>query len=180
MSDYRIASRYARSLFDLALELKILDNVYKDMELVGQVCQDSRALVVTLRNPIVKYDYKLRVLEHIFNKHVSKATSTFFRLICRKNRAQILPDCSKVFVNLYHEYKGIVRSNVTSSVPLSDSARKDFQTIIAKATGKKVELETKIDPSLIGGYILRIGDLQVDDSIKTKLHELRRELKSRQ
>jgi len=180
MSDYRVASRYAKSLFDLSVELKKLDKVYRDMVLVDQVYQENRSLVVVLRNPIIRYDYKLRVLEQVFSKHVEEVTSAFFRLICRKNRAQILPECSKVFIELYLEFMGIVQPTITSTVPLSDAAKKDFQSVIAKATGKKVELETKTDPSLIGGYVLRIGDLQVDDSIRTKLNELRRELKSRQ
>ncbi len=179
MSDYRVASRYAKSLFDLAIELKKLDGIYNDMVLIEKVCEENRALVTTLKNPIIRFDYKLRVLQQIFGKKVNEATSSFFGLICRKNRAQILPDCSRVFVSLYHDYMGIVRSSVTSSVPISDSVRKDFLSIIAKATGKKVELATKIDASLIGGYVLRIGDLQVDDSIKTKLNDLRRELKGR-
>ena len=179
MSDFRVASRYAKSLFDLAIELKNLDGIYNDMVLVGKVCDENRALVTTLKNPIVRYDFKLRVLQQVFGKHVNKATSTFFRLICKKNRAQILPACSEVFITLYHDYMGIVRSTVTSAVALSGSTQKDFQSIIAKATKKKVELEANTDPALIGGYILRIGDLQVDDSIKTKLNELRRELKGR-
>lgn len=179
MSDYRVASRYAKSLFDLAIELKELDGIYNDMILVEKVCSENRALVTTLKNPIVRYDFKLRVLQQIFGKHVKKSTSTFFSLICRKNRAQILPACSEVFITLYNEYKGIIRSTVTSAVTLSESTKNDFQSIISKATKKQVELEAKTDTSLIGGYILRIGDLQVDDSIKTKLNDLGRELKGR-
>jgi len=179
MSDYRVAGRYAKSLFDLSIELKKLDGIYSDMVLVEKVCQENKSLVTMLKNPIVRYDIKLRVLEQIFGKQVNKATMAFFSLICRKNRAQILPACSEVFITLYHEFMGIIRSTVTSAVELSESTQKDFQSIIAKATKKKVELEAKTDAALIGGYILRIGDLQVDDSIKTKLNELRRELKGR-
>jgi len=179
MSDFRVANRYAKSLFDLAIELKKLDGIYNDMVLVEKVCQENRSLVTMLMNPIVRYDIKLRVLEQVFGKQVNKATMAFFSLICRKNRAQILPACSEVFITLYHENMGIIRSTVTSAVTLSEATKKDFQSIISKATKKQVELEAKTDTSLIGGYILRIGDLQVDDSIKTKLNELRRELKGR-
>jgi len=179
MSDFRVANRYAKSLFDLAIELKKLDGIYNDMVLVEKVCQENRSLVTMLMNPIVRYDIKLRVLEQVFGKQVNKATMAFFSLICRKNRAQILPACSEVFITLYHENMGIIRSTVTSAVTLSEATKKDFQSIISKATKKQVELEAKTDTSLIGGYILCIGDLQVDDSIKTKLNELRRELKGR-
>jgi len=177
MSDYRVASRYAKALFDLSLELKKVDKVYEDMVLVEKVCHENKALVTTLKNPIVRSDYKQRVLLHIFQKKVDESTSAYFRLICKKNRAQILQDSSKVFVALYQDYMGIVQSSITTATSLSEASRKEFESIIAKSTGKKVELEEKTDPSLIGGYILRIGDRQVDDSIKTKLNELKRELK---
>ena len=179
MSDFRVASRYARSVFDLAIELKIVDKVYDDMLLLGQVCADNRKLVILLKNPIVRYDYKLRILHKIFEKHVNKLTIKFFDLICRKNRASILPEVSRVFVMLYHDHKGIVSADVSTAVALSVAIKKEFEEIIGKATGKKVELDTKVDESLIGGYVLRIGDNQIDDSLKSKLNNLRRELKSR-
>jgi len=179
MSDFRVASRYARSVFDLSIELKMVDKVYVDMLLVEQVCTDNRKLVTLLKNPIVRYDFKLRILHKIFEKHIDKLTVKFFDLICRKNRASILPEVSKVFVMLFHDHKGIVRADIASAVELSDAIKKDFEGIVAKATGKKVELETSIDESLLGGYVLRIGDKQIDDTLKSKLNNLRRELKSR-
>jgi F-type H+-transporting ATPase subunit delta len=179
MSGYRVASRYAKSVFGLAIELKLVDQVYNDMLLIEQVCKNNRPLVVLLKNPIVRYDYKLKVLTRIFEKHIDKTTLKFINLICRKNRADILPDTSKVFIDLYHEYKGIVRANVSSAVALSAAINKDFENIVAKATGKKVELNSKVDESLIGGYVLQVGDDMLDDSMKNKLNALRRELKSR-
>ena len=179
MSAYRVASRYAKSVFDLALETKLVDKVYNDMLLVEQVCNENRPLVTLLKNPIIRYDYKLNVLTKIFQKHISELTLKFFNLICRKNRAEIIPDTSKVFVTLYHEYKGIIRADVTSAVKLSAAIQKDFEEIVSNATGKKVELDARVDESLIGGYILQVGDNMIDNSLKNKINKLRRELKSR-
>jgi len=179
MSDFRVASRYARSVFDLAIELKIVDKIYNDMLVIEQVCKSNRKFVTLLKNPIVRYDYKLSILHKIFEKHVDKLTLKFFDLICRKNRTSILPEVSKVFVMLFHDYKGIVRADITSAVELSTSIKKEFEGIVAKATNKKVELATTVDESLLGGYVLRIGDNQIDESLKNKLNNLRRELKSR-
>lgn len=179
MSEFRVASRYAKAIFDLAIEMNNVDRVYEDMLLTEQVLKENRKLVILLKNPIVRYDYKLRVLNKVFDKHLDELTLRFFNLICRKNRAQILPETSKAFVSLYHNYKGIVRAKVSTAVKLSKQIGDDFEGIISKATGKKVELETRVDESLIGGYVLRIGDNQIDDSLKSKLNNLRRELKSR-
>jgi len=179
MSEFRVASRYARSIFDLSIELKIVDRIFDDMRIVEQVCADNRKLVVLLKNPIVRYDYKLRVLNRIFERHLDTLTIKFFNLICRKNRAGILPDVTKTFVSLYLDYKGIVKAELAAAIELSSSIKKEFERIVAKATGKEVELDTIVDESLIGGYILKIGDNQIDDSLKSKLKSLRRELKGR-
>lgn len=179
MSDFKVASRYARSVFELAIELKNVEKVYEDMLLLEQVCTENRRLVTVLRNPIIRYDFKLRVLNKIFEKHVDTLTTKFLKLVCRKNRASILPAVSNAFISLYHDYKGIIRADVSTAVELTDEIKKDFERIIADATSKKVELESKVDESLLGGYVLTIGDNQLDDSLKSKLNNLRRELKNR-
>ncbi len=179
MSEFRVAKRYAQSIFDLAIERRIVDRIYSDMLVLEQTCNENRNLVILLKNPIVRYDYKLRVLTRVFGKHVDILTMNFFHLICRKNRASILPEVSNVFVMLYHDHKGIVKAGVTTAVKISASIRKEFEEIVTKITGKKVAMETSVDESLIGGYILKVGDMQIDDSVKSKLNNLRRELKSR-
>ena len=79
----------------------------------------------------------------------------------------------------YHDYKGIISADISSAVEISGAIHKEFEDIISKATGKKVELDTTVDESLLGGFVLRVGDRQLDNSIKSKLNNLRRELKSR-
>ncbi len=179
MSEYRVASRYAKSVFDLAIEIKNVDHIYYDMILIERVLNENYKLILLLKNPIIRYDYKLKVLTKIFEKNLNKLTLKFFKLICRKNRAHVLLDSCRVFVGLYHNYKGIVHANVSTAVEISSEIKKDFEKIISKATGKKVELETKVDQSLLGGYLLKIGDNQIDDSLKNKLNNLRRKLISR-
>jgi F-type H+-transporting ATPase subunit delta len=180
MSNYRVASRYAKSIFDLAIETKLVDKVYKDMLLIDQVCKENRPLVVMLKNPIIRYDFKLKVLTRLFQKHIEEITLKFISLLCRKNRVDILPDTSKVYAEIYHEYKGIIIANVSSAVKLSSEIQNDFVNIVSKATGKTVELKTMVDEALIGGYILQVGDKMIDNSLKNKINHLRRELKSRQ
>lgn len=179
MSTFRVASRYAKSVFDLAVEMKLIDKVYQDMLLINQVCEQNRGLVLLLKNPIIRYDYKLNVLNKIFKKHTTELTQKFFALICRKNRANVLPDTSKLFVDQYHVYKGIVIADLTTAGKLSESLKKEFEDLVSKATGKKVELSTHMDESLIGGYVLKVGDNMIDNSLKNKLNVLRRSLTRR-
>jgi F-type H+-transporting ATPase subunit delta len=159
--------------------MKNVDRIYEDMLIIGHVMEENRKLITLLKNPIIRYDYKLKVLNRLFEEHLDELTIRFFNLICRKSRAQILPECSKVFVALYHDYKGIVQANISTAVKISDQIKADFEENIAKTTGKKVKLKARIDESLLGGYILKIGDNQIDNSLKSRLTNLRRELKSR-
>ena len=92
MPEFRVASRYARSVFDLSIELKNVDRIYQDMLVIEKVCTENRKLVILLRNPIIRYDYKFRVLNRIFENHLDTLSIRFFHLICRKNRAAILPE----------------------------------------------------------------------------------------
>ncbi len=176
MSDYRVATRYALSVFQLAEELNLIEQVYSDMLVVDKVCSENRNLILLLKNPIIRYDYKLRVLQRIFKGKIEKLVMQFFGLICRKNRASILPHASKSYIELYDEYKGILRATITTAVPLSEDLKKEFVRKLEEITGKQIILVEKVDESIIGGFILKSGDQQINDSIVNKLNELRRKL----
>ncbi len=178
MSEFRVASRYAKSIFGLAVELGKEDRIFEDMLLIKHVCAENRNLILMLRNPIIKDSAKAKILNRIFEKYVDELTIHFFALMCRKNRAEVIPDTSVVFVDLYDEYKGILRAQVITAITLSAELKKNFEGLVAKATGKTVELETSVDESLIGGFVVKIEDTQLDNSLKAKLKELERELKS--
>jgi len=175
MSDFRVASRYAKSLFYLAVEEKLEDEMKKDMELISAVCSESRGLVVMLKNPIIKYDKKLSILKKIFESHVNQMVARFFALLARKNRANILPEIADIWLNLYNEHKKIVKANIISAISLTDAERDKIKKMVAEHTKKQeVQLDEVVDQSLIGGFILRIGDEQVDHSLSGKLNTLRR------
>jgi F-type H+-transporting ATPase subunit delta len=94
-------------------------------------------------------------------------------IITNKNRESILPAIAKQFINLYTEHKGIQKAEITSASPLTDDQKKSVTKIVKDYTGKEVELTEHIDESLIGGFILRVGDQQIDDSIRRKLNDLK-------
>ena len=175
MSDYRVARRYAKSIFELANEKQTLEEVHASMVLIFNTCSQNRDLVLLLRNPVIRYDYKLRVLKRIFENNIDGLSGLFLELLTRKNRSSILPSVAEVFSELYNEYKQITIARVTTAVPLSAGLRKAFIDSIKKEN-EEVILSEKVDESLIGGYILNIGDKQIDDSILRKLKSLEKEL----
>lgn len=175
MSDRRVASRYAKSLLELADEKDILEEVNHDMGLFLKVCEENRLFKLTLKNPIVKNNKKLSIIKSVFNNKVSKLTTLFFELVSRKNRESILPEIAEEFHVQYNLLKGVVAAEVVTTVPLDDQLRSEFKKLVKSKFDKDVELSESIDESLIGGFILTVGDKQINESLNSKLKELKHE-----
>ena len=176
MSISIVASRYAKSLIDLANEQNVLEAVHQDMLLFQKVADDNRGLMLALKSPVVRHEKKLAILTAIFKANVNPVSFAIFEIITRKNREAILDAIADEFIIAYQEFKGIQKATITTTTPLTDELRAQFKDIVAKSTGKTVVLEEKIDPTLIGGYLLRVNDRQFDASIKSNLNKLKLEL----
>ena len=174
MSDIRAASRYVKSLLGLAVEKNALDQVHNDMLLFSKVVNENKAFALMLNNPVIKHDKKRAILEQLFKGKVNDLTLAIFDIITRKNREPLLPAIAAQFHNAYNEFKGIGKANIITAVPIDNQLRSEFEVLVKKMVDKKqVEIIEKIDPSLIGGFILNVGDQQIDASIKSRLKTLK-------
>ncbi|MCC9135861.1 ATP synthase F1 subunit delta [Pontibacter silvestris] len=177
MSEIRVASRYAKSLIELASERNELENVHKDMQQFSKVVSQNRELHLLLRNPIVKSDKKLAIINAIFSGRVQELTLAFFKIVARKNRESVLEFIATEFEKQYNELKGIQTAKVISAIPLTPGLREQLGQKLVAETGQTIELEEIIDPSLIGGFVLRVGDKQIDSSVKHSLLKLKNNFK---
>jgi len=175
MSELTVATRYAKSLIDLAVEQKSLEETKKDMLLFSQTLRANSQLQAVLANPIVAHNKKIKILEAIFGDKVSKLTDSFFKIMINKSRSEILYATSKEVINQYNVIKHIIRAYVTSATPLSEENKKKVVAELEAATKGTIELHTKVDPKLIGGFVLTVGDMQVDTSISTSLNKLKQD-----
>jgi F-type H+-transporting ATPase subunit delta len=174
MADLRVASRYVKSLLGLAVEQGVLEEVHQDMQLFTKVCEENRAFGLMLKSPVIRHDKKKDILGKIFAGKVNKLTMTIFHIITSKNREPLLPAIAKEFHNAYNVFKNIGKASVVTVTPIDAKERAAFQQIVKKLSDRKeVELTEKIDPSLIGGFILNVGDKQIDASINSKIKALR-------
>lgn len=174
MSEITIASRYAKSLIELSSEKSSLDAVYADMQLVTDAFANSRELVLAMQSPIIKSDKKLSILSAIFKGKINNLTFSFFELLGKKNRAANLYDIAKAFLDQYKVLKGIQKAQVFTATKIDDKLRQQFMKLVEEKTGKKAEIEEFVKEELIGGYILRIGDLQYDASVQSKLQKIKK------
>ncbi|MCE3228392.1 MAG: synthase subunit delta [Bacteroidetes bacterium] len=170
-----VASRYAKSLIDLAKETKQLEEVRKDMQLIKDVCRSSRDFVSLLESPVIKTDKKLAVFQGLFSGKVSKTTESFLKLMATKRREGYLGDIAKSFDEQYKLLKNITTAQVTTATALDAATKNKMLDLVKKTVTGEIELVEKIDASLIGGFVLTINDKQVDQSVKRKLNDLRKD-----
>lgn len=170
-----VAYRYARSLMGLALEQGSLAEVQADMRTVVATCEADRELQVVLKSPVIKGDAKDRILGRVFAGRVGPITARFMSIMVRKGREAMLPQVAWAFDELRKEHEGVVTVHVTSAITLDDASRGKVRDLAAaRHPGKSITLSEKVDPDLIGGVIIRIGDEQLDGSVSRRLGDLRR------
>ena len=173
MSETTVATRYAKSIIDLSEDNNTLEAIRKDMELFSQTLRANHELQAVLANPIIGHARKIRILEAIFGDKINKVTDSFFKIMVNKSRAGVLYATSKEFINQYNIIKHIQRAYVVSATPLSEENKKKIEAELKAAIGGSIELHTRVDKDLIGGFVLTIGDRQVDTSIATSLNRLK-------
>ncbi len=176
MPIHQVAHRYAKSLIDLANEQGKLDEVHEDMQLLRTICKQNRDFVNMLNNPIIVSDKKLRIIKTVFSDKVQKLTSAFFEIITKKHRENILPSIAEAMHIQYNKIMKIQEAKVTTTYALDDQMRAKFKEIVAHFSGRKVALTEEVKEELIGGFILNVGDRQMDASISSQLSRLNYEL----
>ena len=172
MSEFKVASRYAKSLIDLSIEQDNLDVVKQDMEQFIAVLLANKELQAVLKNPIMKQDKKHNILHALFKDKIHPSILAFFDIMVRKGRSGILYGTAQEFVREYNEYKGIVKATVTSPTELSSENIESLRAILAEETKAAIILENVIDPELIGGFVVKVGDKQIDTSIAGRLRKV--------
>jgi F-type H+-transporting ATPase subunit delta len=169
-----VASRYAKSLLDLAIEMKQLEEVNKDMRLIKSVCHQNREFSLLLKSPVISTDKKNAIVKAIFDGKVSKTTSSFLNLLTLKRREGDIEEIANAFSEQYNINKNITTAVITTAVTLDDDTKKKVLEIVKKSATGEVEIIEKIDKNLIGGFVLTVNDKQIDASIKRKLNDLKK------
>ena len=175
MSGIRIASRYAKSLLDLCIEKGQLDAAQADMVMLKGIMDESRDLRLMLSSPVVKADKKVDILQKLFDGKLNAITMAFITLLTRKGREGYLPEIVTSFLNQLRMHQGITVAEVTSAVALDAGSRAKMMESATKMAGGQVELVEKVDGTLIGGFILKVGDKQIDSAIANRIKALKRE-----
>lgn len=169
-----VATRYAKSLLQLANEKGQLEKVFADMQLVKSLCEENREFTNFLNSPIIKTDKKVSIIKEVLSGKVCEITSDFLTILTHKRRESYMNEIAKAFISQYKQYKNILTAVITSAVGIDATIKAKVLELVKQTTTGEVELVEKVDKNLIGGFVLTIGDRQVDASVSRRLNELRK------
>ncbi len=173
MSVTRVAYRYAQALLDLSTEQNVVDKVNADMVQLSDVCKESKDFTNLLNSPIVESKKKSDIFTALFESKMEKMSLEFLNLIVKNSREDILPQIADGFVSLYKKKNNILDVTVISATTLDKATKDQIVNKIKASFNGTIELIEKVDPSLIGGFIVRIDDKQIDASIASQLSNLK-------
>lgn len=172
-----ISKTYGEALFELALEKNELDRIAEQVTLLAEAFAENPELTKLLSHPKISKEEKITVVENIFKGRFLDDVVGFLVIVVEKDRGSEVEGILKHFLAKVREYKKIGFAQVTSAVELTETQRKQVESkLIQQTSYESFEMKYGVDPSLLGGMIIRIGDRVVDSSIKTKLDEMARSL----
>lgn len=178
MIEIRLGDRYAKSVLMLAKEKGQLEEVHNDFLLIEETAKQSRDFELMLKSPLIRSDKKQVILDKIFKDKLSKITTLLIEIIVRKGREMYLRDIAIRFLAAYDLEKNITRGVLTSSHPLTADHKAHIRKQVESLFNTTLEIEERIDPELIGGFVLKVGDFLYDGSIASSLRELKQEFDS--
>lgn len=173
-----VAARYAGSLFDLARDAKAISQVEADLRSLGAMIKSNAQLSRIISSPVISAAEQLGAIGAIAAKSkMSGLVGNFLRLVAKNRRISALPSMIAAFGNLAAAHRGEASADVTSAHALSPAQRKELAAALKGVAGKDVSFDVAVDPSLLGGLVVKMGSRQIDTSLRTKLSSLKSNLK---
>jgi F-type H+-transporting ATPase subunit delta len=175
MKETRAALRYAKATLNLAKEHKLAEVVNTDLQLIASTLESETELRMTLLNPVFKTKLKQTILSKVFESKINGLTMGLINLLLENKRLNLLSTVASEYAIIYDFDSGIEVAKVTTAVPLNKALKSKILDKIKALTGNKITLINIVNPDLVGGFIIRVGDKQYDASITGQLNILKRD-----
>ncbi|GAB4293753.1 MAG: ATP synthase F1 subunit delta [Marinilabiliales bacterium] len=176
MNYSKITVRYAKAIFLLAKEKNLVDNIKDDMLLISNTLNKTPELNDLLNNPTIQPSLKEKSLKLIFEKNINELTFNLLRLIIRNKREHFIKNISRYFIELYKKDKGIKSVKLTTAYKPNESLIAELKKLIIEIYKSKIDLETQIDDSIIGGFVISVDDMKLDASVRKTLKDFEKAL----
>lgn len=171
-----IANRYAEALFQLSEEENITKEIYKELRNVVELVKGNKELDNVLKSPLVAKNEKIQLIEALFNNKINNNLKNFLKILVEKGRISSLKSIELTFKELLNNKNNIIEGTVISAVALTEKQVKELEEKLSKKYNKNVTLENKVDKTILGGVVIRLGNTQIDGSVKTRLDNIKDQL----
>ena len=171
-----IANRYAEALFQLSEEENITKEIYNELHDVVEVIKNNKELDNVLKSPLVAKNEKTQLIEALFNNKINNDLKNFLKILVEKGRISSLKSIELTFKELLNDKHNIIEGTVISAIALTEKQVKELEEKLSKKYNKNVTLENEVDQSILGGVLVRLGNTQIDGSVKTRLDNIKDQL----
>lgn len=171
-----IANRYAEALFQLSEEENITKEIYNELHDVVEVIKNNKELDNVLKSPLVDKNEKTQLIEALFNNKINNDLKNFLKILVEKGRISSLKSIELTFKELLNDKHNIIEGTVISAIALTEKQVKELEEKLSKKYNKNVTLENEVDQSILGGVLVRLGNTQIDGSVKTRLNNIKDQL----
>ena len=171
-----IANRYAEALFQLSEDDNITKEIYNELHNVVDIVKSNKDLDNVLKSPLVAKSEKVELIEALFNNKINNNLKNFLKILVEKGRISSLKSIELTFKQLLNEKNNVIEGTVISAIPLTSEKVKELEKTLSKKYNKNVTLENEVDKSILGGVLLRLGNTQIDGSVKTRLNNIKDQL----
>ena len=171
-----IANRYADALFQLSEEENITKKIYSELHDVVDLLKSNKELENVLKSPLISKKEKIELIEKLFSNKINKNLKNFLKILVEKGRINSLKAIELTFKQLLNDKHNIIEGTVISAIPMQDKQIKELEKKLSKKYNKNVTLENEVDESILGGVLVRLGNTQIDGSVKTRLDNIKEQL----
>lgn len=171
-----IAQRYAVSLFEVAQEFKITDEILEDLKSLKTVFRENEDFFKLLNIPTLSKEEKVSMLDKVFEGRINVYMLNFLKILCEKGRIPHFYEIASYYTKLYNKENNIKEVLAITAVPLSENLKTKLINKLAEITGSRILLENKVDPKILGGVVIKMDDNQFDSSVKGRLERLKSSL----
>ncbi|MFT5748878.1 MAG: F-type H+-transporting ATPase subunit delta [Ancylomarina sp.] len=177
MNESKISVRYAKALFLLGKEKKVLDTIVADMKLVNELCNTVKDFWMMVESPVIKTSQKRKAVKLVLGDKLDAISLNFLDMVFENHREIFIKDMVRNFLDLCRKDKGIVFAKLTTAGLIDGDDKTNLSEMLKKAFNSKIELEEVLDKDIIGGFVLRVDDQELDASVSAQLNQIKRTLR---
>lgn len=171
-----VASRYAEALFEVGEESNSTTKLYEELNAVVDIMKSDKDFYNVLKSPLVPKGDKKNIIENVFNNRIDNNLKNFFKILIDKDRMTSIFIIQKTFKDLLNEKNNVIEGEAVSAIPMSKEEIKQLETNLSSKYNKNVTLENIVDKTILGGILVRLGNKEIDGTVKTRLENLKEEL----